>query len=142
MKQNLLLLLIFCCSLVSCKSNLIGKEISYLDDNGSGFEMDFTNDSIITVRPRAGIDINAEATYKYHLLEKEVLESIKDNQPVVNFKTAKLHGQFYQNIAIELVKGENRYFKAVDTLTYLKMRIDNKLTKRIYFDGGNQFVEL
>jgi len=126
--------------MVSCKSNLIGKEIKYLDDNRPGFEMDFINDSIIKVRPKAGTDINGEATYKYHFLEKDVLITVKDNQPVVNFKTTKLHGQFYQKIAIELVKGENQYFKAVDTLTYLKMRIDNKMKKRIYFDGG--FVEL
>ena len=104
--------------------------------------MIFINDTIFEVYPKSTTTTDRKTTYRYEFMKKDALEKIKKNQPSVNFKTEKLHGQFYQNIAIEKVSGSNIYFKEKDTLNYVKMRIDGKMTKRIYFDGGNKFVKL
>ncbi len=128
--------------LVSCKSNFIGKELNYSTEQGKGFELIFINDSILEINSKTKISKSDKATYKYKLLKKETLLTVKKNQPVVNFKTKKQYGQFYQNIAIELVSGQNQFLKEVDTMKYIKMRIDKKMTKRIYFDSGNKYMEL
>ena len=108
----------------------------------NGFNLIFVNDSILEINSRTEINKSDKATYKYKFLKKETLERIKENQPVVNFKSKKLYGQFYQNIAIELVSGQNQFLKEVDTLNYIKIRIDRKKTKRIYFDSRNKYMEL
>jgi hypothetical protein len=127
--------------LVSCKSNFVGKELSFSTDQNTGFEMAFINDSILEIYSKTEIDNANRVTYKYNILEKETLEKMRKNQPVVNFKTKKLHGQYYQNIAIKLVSGQTKYLKEVDTLIFLKMRIDGKMAKMIYYDNGNKNIE-
>ncbi|AOW19366.1 hypothetical protein [Urechidicola croceus] len=127
--------------LASCKANFAGKELSYSTNQDTGFKMIFVNDSILKVNLIPEIDNPNKVIYKYSILEKETLEKMKKNQPTVNFKTKKLYGQFYQNIAIKLVSGQNIYLKETDTLNFLKMRIDGKMTKRIYFDNGNKIME-
>src|SRR5690606_15062560 len=108
--------------LVSCKSNFIGKELSYSTEQGKGFELIFVNDSILEINSKTKISKSDKATYKYKLLKKETLLTVKKNQPVVNFKTKKQYGQFYQNIAIQLVSGKNEYLRELDTLIYLKIQ--------------------
>ncbi|MDA9069743.1 hypothetical protein N9K07_03205 [Arenitalea sp.] len=127
--------------LASCKSNFVGKELNHSTEDSNGFKMAFINDSILEVYPKTEFGNSNKVIYKYNILEKETLEKIGKNQPVVNFKTKKLYGQFYQNIVIKLVSGENKYLKEIDTLNYLKMRIDGKMTKLIYFDNGNKIIE-
>ena len=127
--------------LVSCKSNFIGKELTSSTAKYNGFKLIFVNDSILKVNSKTELNKSDKTTYKYKLLKKVTLETIKKNQPPVNFKIKKLNGQFYQKIAIELVSGKNHFLKGIDTLNYIKMRIDKKMTKRIYFDNGNKFVE-
>ena len=122
--------------LVSCKSNFIGKELSYSTKQGKRFELIFINDSILEINSKTKISKSDKATYKYKLLKKETLLTVKKNQPVVNFKTKKQHGQFLQNIAIQLVSGKNEYLRELDTLIYLKIRTDGKMKKQIYFDNG------
>jgi len=142
MKLKLSILLIFSLCILSCKTNFCGKQLEYFESNSNNFKMNFINDSIIEINQESNTKTIEKAIYKYHILEKDALETTKKNQPTVNFKTKKQHGQFYQNIAIEKIKGNNANFKQQDTLIYLKMRIENKITKRIYFDGGNKFIEL
>lgn len=142
MNLNILILLSICCLIFSCKSNFVGKELNYSTDKGSIFEMVFVNDSILEVSSKTKKENTGKAIYEYDILEKETLEKMRKNQPTVNFKTEKLYGQSYQNIVIKLVSGQNKYLKETDTLNYVKMRIDGKMTKRIYFDGGNEYIEL
>ncbi len=127
--------------LASCKANFIGKELSYSTNQDTGFKVIFVNDSILNVNLISEIDNPNKVIYKYSILEKETLEKMKRNQPKVNFKTKKIYGQFHQNIAIKLVSGKNKYLKETDTLNYLKMRIDGKMTKRIYFNNGNKIMD-
>ena len=72
--------------LVSCKSNFIGKELSYSTKQGKRFELIFINDSILEINSKTKISKSDKATYKYKLLKKETLLTVKKNQPVVNFK--------------------------------------------------------
>jgi hypothetical protein len=142
MNIKLLILLVFCTLIISCKSSFIGKKLNYKTENNSGFEMVFVNDSILEVIQKTEFDNTDKVIYEYNFLEKETLEKLRNNQPSVNFKTKKLYGQFYQNIGIKLINGQNLHFKKTDTLKYVKMRIDGKIKKRIYFDSGNKFIEL
>lgn len=142
MKLKLSLLLIFCLCITSCKTNFRGQQYEYSDGDDRNFKLTFINDSIFEINPESITKTSEKTIYKYYILEKNALKTIKENQPTANFKTIKRHGEFYQNIAIEKIKGNNLYFKQQDTLNYLKMRIENKMTKRIYFDGGNKFIEL
>lgn len=142
MNLKLLILLGFCSLFVSCKSNFSGKKISYPTDYGTGFQMVFINDSILEIYPENKDGNSENALYKYNFLGKKKFEMIRDNQPSVNFKTKKLYGQFYQKIAIKLLSGKNSNFKKTDTLHYIKIRTDGKMTKRIYFDNGNNYIRL
>ncbi len=127
--------------MTSCKSNFVGKRFDYSKVQNDGFELIFVNDSILEVSSNTETNNSNKAIYKYNILEKETLERIRENQPAVNFKTKKLYGQFYQNIAIELVYSQNKYFKETDTLNYLKMRADGIIKKLIFFDNGNKLLE-
>lgn len=142
MNFKILILLGFCSLIVSCKSNFIGKELNYPADNGSGFQMVFVNDSILQVYPKIKGYNKETVIYEYNFLEKLTLEKMRENQPTVNFKTDKLYGQFYQNIEIRLISGENEHLKKTDTLSYVKTRINGKMNKRLYFDSGNKYIEL
>lgn len=142
MNSKTLILIGLCCLIISCKSNFVGKKLSYETDSDYGFEMSFVNDSTLTVSSKNEVQNAQKEIYKYEFMDKVTLERMRKNQPPVNFKTDKLHGQFYQKIAIKSVNGQNRYLKQTDTLNYVKMRIDGKMTKRIYFDNGNKFIEL
>jgi len=126
MKLKLTILLIFCLCILSCKTNFSGKQLEYFESDSNNFTMNFINDSIIEINQELTAKTFGKAIYKYHILEKDALETIRANQPTVNFKTKKQHGQFYQNIAIEKIKGNNANFKQQDTLIYLKMRIETK----------------
>lgn len=140
MNLKLLVLLGFCSLYVSCKSNFKGKKLSYDTDHGTGFQMVFINDSILEVYPENKDDNSENALYKYNFLGKKKFELIRENQPSVNFKTKKLYGQFYQKIAIKLLSGKNSNLKKMDTLHYIKIRTDGKMTKRIYFNNGNNYI--
>ncbi|MCL6221008.1 hypothetical protein [Zunongwangia pacifica] len=127
--------------LVSCKSNFVGKELNYSTEQRNGFELTFVNDSILEVNSKTEINKSDKATYKYELLKKETLVTVKKNQPVVNFKTKKQSRQFLQNIAIELISGKNEYLRESDTLIYLKIRTDGKIKKQIFFDNRTKILE-
>ena len=142
MNSKTLILIGLCCLIISCKSNFVGKKLSYETDSDYGFEMSFVNDSTMTVSSKNAVQNAQKDIYEYEFMDKVTLERMRKNQPPVNFKTDKLHGQFSQNIAIKSVNGQNKYLKQTDTLNYVKMRIDGKMTKRIYFDKGNKFIEL
>ena len=142
MNLRILILSSFCCLIFSCKSNFVGKKLNYSPDKGSIFEMVFVNDSILEVSSKNKKEYSEKVIYEYDILEKETLEKMRKNEPTVNFRTEKLYGQSYQDIAIKLVSGQNIYLKETDTLNYVKMRIDGKMTERIYFDGGNRYIEL
>jgi len=142
MNSKTLILIGLCCLIISCKSNFVGKKLRYETDSDYGFEMNFVNDSTLTFSSKNEVQNAQKEIYKYEFMDKVTLERMRKNQPLVNFKTDKLHGQFYQKIAIKSVNGQNKYLKQTDTLNYVKMRIDGKMTKRIYFDNGNKFIEL
>lgn len=131
-----------CCLFVSCKTNFTGKNGIYFSESEQSIKMVFINDSVIEVLPIPKIDESPKAVYKYHLLKKEKLLRVRKNQPPVNFKTKKSKSEFLQNIAIEKLSGQCKYFNENDTLTYLKLRVNGKIKKQIYFDNQNRFIEL
>ena len=75
--------------LASCKANFVGKELSYSTNQDTGFELVFVNDSILKVFLKSENDNPNKVIYEYSVLEKETLEKMRKNQPIVNFKTKK-----------------------------------------------------
>lgn len=141
MKKNLYLILF--CALCSCgsKINLINQKLTYNDD-AENFEMIFVNDSILKVYPKKGLTGFDVLTYKYSVLDKEKLITIKENQPSVNFKTTVKRNCNITRIISKLIDNEKTYsylpFKEIDTLYLLKLGKDKKL----YFHNGNKVIEI
>ena len=120
----------------------MGRELKYFSKDNSGFNVFFVNDSILKSTFTNNLKKEQTSIYKYTVLEKQFLERIKKNQPVVNFKTRTLRGQFIQKIAIERISGYNKFLKDIDTLIFLKIRQNGKMTELFFFDGGNRRFEM
>lgn len=133
------LYIIFFITIHSCgtKLNLINKEFKY-DKDGKNFEMLFVNDSICKIYSKERDTL----VYKYSIIDKEKLLTVKDNQPTVNFKTSTQRNSYMAKITLKLLRKSQSInylpFKEVDTLIYLKMKND----KRLFFDNRNKFIQV
>lgn len=131
--------LILICTLCSCgsKINFINQRLTY-DDGNESFEMFFVNDSICKIYSKERDTL----VYKYSIIDKEKLLTVKDNQPTVNFKTSTQRNSYMAKMPLKLLRKSPSInhlpFKEVDTLIYLKMKND----KRLFFDNRNKFIQV
>ena len=90
MNSKTLILIGLCCLIISCKSNFVGKKLSYETDSDYGFEMSFVNDSILTVSSKNEVQNAQKEIYKYEFRDKVTLERMRKNQPSVNFQNTRI----------------------------------------------------
>ena len=125
-KLIIVFLILFCCS---CGHKLLRNELISNEPDGS-IGITFINDSVCKVYNRNQVlpQSTDTITYKYKFLKKISYYTIKENQPVVNFKMTRIRSSFQQKIALQRLRGTNNAvppFKEVDTLEYAKIKKKN-----------------